>query len=123
MPELVHTLVFPESSVFNAVAQIYCNYRSTATKKKSGNQFTCSPSSGDGGLPESVRNVPQAPHVLCLRREGANGGRLAVQVEDKLVKVRNVKVSKLALGPASSQERSVISYNGMFITLDQPFPA
>lgn len=44
---------------------------------------------------ESVRNVPQASPVLSLLREVANGGRLAVQVEDKLVKVRNMKVSRL----------------------------
>lgn len=96
-PELVHTLVL-ESRVFiwiwshraNTDAQIYCKYRSTATKKEYYKRVYVLFIQW-----ESVRNVPQASPVLSLLREVANGGRLAVQVEDKLVKVRNMKVSRL----------------------------
>lgn len=34
-------------------------------------------------------------HFLLVHRENADGGRLAVQVENKFVRIRNVKVSIL----------------------------
>lgn len=64
--------------------------------------------------------VPPPSHLFSACREGTDGGRLAVQVEDKLVKVRNIKVSPLLLVPFLSRERRIISRSRMFITLRQP---
>lgn len=76
--------------------QFYCKYRSGATKHKDSEPVFILRSL-------SVRNVPQASDLGSVRREGADGGRLAVQVEDKLVKVRNMKVRPSLQLPALSR--------------------
>lgn len=60
----------------------------------------------------SVRNVPQASDVGSVRREGSDGGRLAVQVEDKLVKVRNMKVRPSLQPPALSKSLESLLITG-----------
>lgn len=123
-PELVHTLVFGralfsfEFEVVEPPQGHRFNVNTDRPPQKRGVSSTLSHPHPVGGLPEFVSNVPQAAHVLSLCREGANGGRLAVQVEDKLVMVRNIKVSRLL----RVQFLSLISHNGMFIILGQPFP-
>ncbi|GAA6223313.1 uncharacterized protein LOC108874954 isoform X1 [Lates japonicus] len=53
-----------------------------------------------------MANVKVAIRVRPLNeREGADGGRLAVQVEDKFVRIRNVKLDGRADGAVDSREK------------------
>ncbi|KAG7511195.1 stAR-related lipid transfer 9 [Solea senegalensis] len=85
-----------------------------------------------------MANVKVAIRVRPLNtREGVDGGRLAVQVEDKVIRIQNAKVSfsfevsraelmfwTLILIDWVNWEFAFISHsNRMFTALDQPFPA